>query len=78
MAFQSGGVWDLLTRAANQKGARPGGVASGPMADSRLENARNARLLLDRRPCSTYWLLVGRARGTMSKMSSHTIGTRHL
>lgn len=48
------------------------------MPDSRLENARNARLLLARRPCSTYWLLGGRARGTMSKMSSHTIGTRHL
>lgn len=49
-----------------------------PYARQPTGNARNARLLLDRRPCSTYWLLVGRATGTMSKMSSHTIGTRHL
>ena len=49
-----------------------------PSARQPTGNVRNARLLLDRRPCSTYWLLVGRATGTMSKMSSHTIGTRHL
>lgn len=49
-----------------------------PYARQPTGNARNARLLLDRRPCSTYWLLVGRATGTVSKMSSHTIGTRHL
>lgn len=49
-----------------------------PYARQPTGNARNARLLLDRRPCSTYWLLVGKATGTMSKMSSHTIGTRHL
>lgn len=49
-----------------------------PYARQPTGNARNARLLLDRRSCSTYWLLVGRATGTMSKMSSHTIGTRHL
>lgn len=49
-----------------------------PYARQPTGNARNARLLLNRRPCSTYWLLVGRATGTMSKMSSHTIGTRHL
>lgn len=79
MAFQSGVIRDLLTRSRNQNGdPQLDGVSSGLMPDSRLENARNARLLLDRRPCSTYWLLVGRARGTMSKMSSHTIGTRHL
>lgn len=79
MAFQFGDIQDLLGRSRNQNGdPRLDGVSSGLMPDSRLENARNARLLLDRRPCSTYWLLVGRARGTMSKMSSHTIGTRHL
>lgn len=49
-----------------------------PYARQPTGNARNARLLLDRRPCSTYWLPVGRATGTVSKMSSHTIGTRHL
>lgn len=79
MTFQSGDIQDLLTRSRNQyRDPRLDGVWSGLMPDSRLENARNARLLLDRRPCSTYWLLVGRAEGTMSKMSSHTIGTRHL
>lgn len=75
MAFQTGDIGDLLTRSRDPQ---LDGVSSGLMPDSRLENARNARLLLDRRPCSTYWLLVGRARGTMSKMSSHTIGNRHL
>lgn len=49
-----------------------------PCARRATRNARNARLLLDRRSCSTYWLLVGRVTGTMSKMSSHTIQTRHL
>lgn len=49
-----------------------------PRARQPTWNARNARLLLDRRPCSTYWLLVGRAEGAMSKMSSHTMGTRRL
>lgn len=49
-----------------------------PYARQPTGNARNARLLLDRRPCSTYWLLVGRTTGTVSKMNSHTIGTRHL
>lgn len=79
MAFQSGDIQDLLTRSRNQNWVSwLDGVSLGLMPDSRLENARNARLLPDRRPCSTYWLLVGRARGTMSKMSSHTIGTRHL
>lgn len=75
MAFQTGDIRDLLTRSRDPQ---LDGVSSGLMPDSRLENARNARLLLDRRPCSTYWLLVGRSRGTMSKMSSHTIGNRHL
>lgn len=79
MAFQCGDIQDLLTRSQNpNRDPRLDGVSSGLVPDSRLENARNARLLLDRRPCSTYWLLVGRARGTMSTMSSHTIGTRHL
>lgn len=64
MAFQSGDIQDLLTRSRNQNwDPRPDAVSPGPMPDSRLENAKNARLLLDRRPCSTYWLLVGRARG---------------
>lgn len=75
MAFQTGDIRDLLTRTGDPQ---LDGGSSGLMPDSRLENARNARLLLDRRPCSTYWLLVGRSRGTMSKMSSHTIGNRHL
>lgn len=64
MAFQSGDIQDLLARGRNQNwDPRPDAVSSGPMPDSRLENTKNARLPLDRRPCSTYWLLVGRARG---------------
>lgn len=39
------------------------GVSFDLMTGQPTENARNARLLLDRRPCSTYWLPVGKARG---------------
>ena len=49
-----------------------------PYARQPTGNARNARLQLDRIPCSPDWLLVGRATETMFTMSSHTIGTRHL
>lgn len=79
MTFLSGDNQDLLTR---KKGPKQGISAwrclFRPYARQPTGNARNARLLPDRRPCSTYWLLVGRATGTMSEMSSHTIGPRHL
>lgn len=75
-------VWRQPRPPDQEKGPKQGFSAwrclFRPYARQPTGNARNARLLLDRRPCSTYWLLVGRATGTMSKMSSHTIGTRHL
>ncbi len=75
-------VWRQPRPPQREKGPKQGFSAwwclFRPYARQPTGNARNARLLLDRRPCSTYWLLVGRATGTMSKMSSHTIGTRHL
>lgn len=49
---------------------------SVPDAAQTTGNARNARLLPHGRPCSTYWLPVSTSTGTMSKMSSHTIGNR--
>lgn len=39
------------------------------------ENARNARLLPNGRPCSTYWLPVCSSTGTTEK-SSHTMGNK--
>lgn len=75
-------VWRQPKPPHQEKGPKQGFSAwrclFRPYARQPTGNARNARLLLNRRPCSTYWLLVGRATGTMSKMSSHTIGTRHL
>lgn len=49
---------------------------SMPDAAQTTGNARNARLPPHGRPCSTYWLPVSTSTGTMSKMSSHTIGNR--
>lgn len=75
-------VWRQPKPPHQEKGPKQGFSAwwclFRPYARQPTGNVRNARLQLDRRPCSTYWLLVGRAMGTMSKMSSHTIGTRHL
>lgn len=75
-------VWRQPKPPHQEKGPKQGFSAwrclFRPYARQPTGNARNARLPLDRRPCSTYWLLVGWATGTMSKMSSHTIGTRHL
>lgn len=50
--------------------------SSMPDAAQTTGNARNARLQPHGRPCSTYWLPVSASTGTMSEMSSHTIGNR--
>lgn len=78
MTFQPGDNYRLLIRKRDQNKVSLLDSLFQPYARQPTGNARNARLLLDRRPCSTYWLLVGRPTGTMPKMSSHTIGTRHL
>lgn len=77
-AFQRGDILSFSSRKWSKWGLSAWRCLFRPHARQPTGNARNARLLLDRRPCSTYWLPVGRAEGTMSKMSSHTIGTRRL
>ena len=75
-------IWRQAKPPHQEKGPKQGFSAwrclFRPDARQPTGNARNARLLLNRRPCSTYWLPVGRSTGTMSEMSSHTIGTRYL
>lgn len=75
-AFQHGDNRSFSSRKGAKRGLSAWRCLFRPHARQPTANARNARLLLDRRPCSTYWQPVGRAEGTMCKMSSHTMGTR--